>query len=163
MFTVQKSFYALTSTRGRIAVAQAALESARTVQEAAEERLTRGLATLPEASLARQQAVQAVFDLEEILARERDAQVTLAQSLGIPPTTPIQVADFSTVPLPTALEESVGFCREFHLEAFWGMISLSDPACSRERGSGDGQLQGRPFREGHHPDLRPVVCGVQPL
>ena len=107
VFTVQKSFYALTSARGRIAVARAALESARTVQEAAEERLKRGLATLPAASLARQQAVQAVFDLEDVLARERDAQVTLAQSLGIPPTTPIQVADFSTVPLPTALEESV--------------------------------------------------------
>jgi len=107
VFTVQKSFYALTSARGRIAVARAALASASTVQEAAEERLRRGLATLPEASLARQQAVQAAFDLEEILARERDAQVTLARSLGIPPTTPIQVADFSTVPLPTALEESV--------------------------------------------------------
>jgi outer membrane protein TolC len=107
VFTVQKSFYALTSTRGRIAVARAALESARTVQEAAEERLKRGLATLPEASLARQQAVQAAFDLEDVLARERNAQVTLAQSIGIPPTTPIQVADFSTLPLPTALEESV--------------------------------------------------------
>jgi outer membrane protein len=107
VFTVQKSFYALTSTRGRIAVARAALESARTVQEAAEERLRRGLATLPEASLARQQAVQAAFDLEDVLARERNAQVSLAQSIGIPPTTPIEVADFSTLPLPTALEESV--------------------------------------------------------
>jgi len=107
VFTVQQSFYALTSTRARIAVARAALESASTVQAATEERLKRGLATLPEASLARQQAVQAAFDLEDVLAKERDAQVTLAQSIGIPPTTPIQVADFSKLPLPTALEESV--------------------------------------------------------
>src|SRR5262245_2072646 len=83
VFTVQQSFYALTSTRARIAVARAALESASTVQAAAEERLRRGLATLPEASLARQQAVQAAFDLEDVVARERDAQVTLAQSIGI--------------------------------------------------------------------------------
>ncbi len=88
VFTVQKSFYALTSARGRMAVAQAALAAATTVQQAAEARLQQGLATLPEVELARQQAVQASFDLEEVLTTERDAQVALAQSIGIPPTTP---------------------------------------------------------------------------
>src|SRR5499433_1569438 len=107
VFTVQKSFYALTSVRGRMAVAQAALEAATTVQQAAEARLQRGLATLPEVELARQQAVQASFDLEEVLTTERDAQVALAQSIGIPPATPIQVTDVTAVPLPTTLEESV--------------------------------------------------------
>ena len=107
VFTVQKSFYALTSARGRMAVAQAALAAATTVQQAAEARLQRGLATLPEVELARQQAVQASFDLEEVLTTERDAQVALAQSIGIPPTTPIQVTDLTAVPLPTTLEESV--------------------------------------------------------
>jgi outer membrane protein len=107
VFTVQKSFYALTSARGRMAVAQAALEAATTVQQAAEARLQRGLATLPDVELARQQAVQASFDLEEVLTTERDAQVALAQSIGIPPTTPIQVTDVTAVPLPTTLEESV--------------------------------------------------------
>ena len=107
VFTVQKSFYALTSARGRMAVAQAALEAATTVQQAAEARLQRGLATLPDVELARQQAVQASFDLEEVLTTERDAQVALAQSIGIPPTTPIQVTDLTAVPLPTTLEESV--------------------------------------------------------
>ena len=107
VFTVQKSFYALTSARGRMAVAQAALEAATTVQQAAEARLQQGLATLPEVELARQQAVQASFDLEDVLTTERDAQVALAQSIGIPPTTPIQVTDLTAVPLPTTLEESV--------------------------------------------------------
>src|SRR5262249_56177760 len=39
VFTVQKSFYALTSARGRLAVAQAALDPATTLQQPAEPRL----------------------------------------------------------------------------------------------------------------------------
>src|SRR5262249_54964885 len=57
--------------------------------------------------LARQQAVQAEFELEDISAKERDAQVALAESMGILPTTPLQVVDFSALALPAALEESV--------------------------------------------------------
>jgi len=107
VFKVQTAFYALTTVRGKILVAQAALDSALKVQEAAQERFTNGLATAPDVSLARQQAVQAAFDLEEVLSRERDAQVTLAESIGILPTTPIHVADFSRLPLPSHLEDSV--------------------------------------------------------
>jgi outer membrane protein TolC len=69
--------------------------------------LRNGLATLPEVSLARQQEAQAAFDLEDVLATERDAQVALAESIGIPPTTQIQVTDFSALPPPAALEDSV--------------------------------------------------------
>src|SRR5262249_57148430 len=46
-------------------------------------------------------------DLEDVLARERDRQVALAESVGVPPTTPIQVTDFSALPPPSALEASV--------------------------------------------------------
>ena len=107
VFKVQSAFYALTTVRGRILAAQAALDSALKVQEAAQERFTNGLATAPDVSLARQQAAQAAFDLEEVLSRERDAQVTLAESLGVLPTTPLHVADFSRLPLPARLEDSV--------------------------------------------------------
>ena len=107
VFKVQSAFYRLSTVRGRITVAQTALESALKVQEAAEERHTHGLATAPDVSLARQQAVQAAFDVEEVASKERDAQVTLAENIGILPTTPIHVADFSRLPLPTRLEEVV--------------------------------------------------------
>jgi outer membrane protein TolC len=106
-FAVQRAFYGLTSVRARIAVAQSSLDAARTVQDATESRLTQGLATRPEVALARQQAAQAMFDLEDVLAKERDAQVTLAESIGIPPTTPVQVTDFSDLPAGTDLQESV--------------------------------------------------------
>ena len=107
IFRVQRAFLGLTSLRGKIAVAQSAVDSARAVRESAEAQSRNGLATLPEVSLARQQEAQAAFDLEDVLATERDAQVALAESIGIPPTTPIQVTDFSALPQPAALEDSV--------------------------------------------------------
>ena len=75
VFRVQRAFFALTSLSGKIAVAQSAVDSPRAVRESAEERLQKGLATLPEVALARQQEAQALFDLEDVAARERDAQV----------------------------------------------------------------------------------------
>jgi outer membrane protein len=107
VFNVQRAFLGLTSLRGKIGVAQSAVDSAGAVRESAEAQLRNGLATLPEVSLARQQEAQAAFDLEDVLATERDGQVALAESIGIPPTTPIQVTDFSALPPPAALEDSV--------------------------------------------------------
>src|SRR6267142_2779924 len=107
VFNVQSAFYRLSTVRGRISVAQAALDSALKVQEAAEEKFKNGLATAPDLSLARQQAAQAAFDFEEVNSKERDAQVTLAESMGILPTSPIRVADFSRLTLPTNLEDRV--------------------------------------------------------
>jgi len=106
-YAVQTAFYGLTSVRARIAVAQSSLDAARAVQEATGDRLRNGLATRPELALARQQSAQAAFELEDVLAKERDAQVTLAESIGITPTTPIQVTDFSALPAPAELQESV--------------------------------------------------------
>src|SRR5262245_7689317 len=94
-FTVQRAFYGLTSIRARIAVAQSSVDAARAVLDATESRLKNGLATRPELALARQQAAQATFELEEVLDKERDAQVSLAESIGIVPTTPMQVTEFS--------------------------------------------------------------------
>src|SRR6266849_3124672 len=106
-FGVQRAFYGLTSIRARIAVAQSSLDAARAVEEATERRLQSGLATRPELALARQQTAQATFELEEVVDKERDAQVTLAESLGIPPTTPVQLTDFSALPSPAVLQDPV--------------------------------------------------------
>ena len=107
VYRVQRAFIALTSLEARIGVARSALDSARSVREAAESRLQSGLATRPEVALARQQEAQAAFELEDVSARQRDAQARLADSIGVAPTTPIQVTDASTLPAPAALEESV--------------------------------------------------------
>jgi len=107
VYRVRLAFVGLTNQKAKIAVAQSAVESARAVREAAESRLRNGLATLPEVALARQQEAQAAFDLEDVQSRERDAQVRLADSIGLPPTTPIQVSDISTLPAPAVLEGSI--------------------------------------------------------
>src|SRR5262245_29262914 len=98
-FRVQRTFYGLTGIRARIAVAQSSLDAARAVEGAAESRSKLGLETVPDVLLARQQAVQAEFDLEDVSAKERDAQVALAESMGILPTTPLKVVDFSALSL----------------------------------------------------------------
>ena len=107
VFKVQSAFYELSKARGRIDVAQSALDSAIKVQQAAEERFKQGLATAPDVSQARQQEAQAAFDLEAVQVEERDAQVNLAEAIGILPTTPLRVVDFSRLPIPTNLESSV--------------------------------------------------------
>ena len=86
IFNVQRAFLGLTSLRGKDrALRRAPSIPARAVRESAEAQLRNGLATIPEVSLARQQEAQAAFDLEDVLATERDAQVALAESIGIPP------------------------------------------------------------------------------
>src|SRR5262249_8886851 len=107
IFNVQRAFLGLTSLRGKIAVAQSAVDSARAVRESADAQMRNGLATIPEVSLARQQEAQAAFDLEDVLATERDAQLALAESIGIPPTTQVKVPDSPALPPPAALEDSV--------------------------------------------------------
>ncbi len=107
IFNVQNAFYEYCKARGRIAVAQSALNSALEVQAAVEERFKNGLATAPDVSQARQQAASAAFDLEDVQAKERDAQVVLAETIGITPTVPLHVVDFSKLPVPTNLEDTV--------------------------------------------------------
>jgi outer membrane protein TolC len=108
MFRVQSAFFDLSKARGRIDVAQSSLNSAVKVQEATEERFKQGLATATDVSQARQQAVRAAFDIEAVQVEERDAHVSLAEAIGITPTTPFQVEDFSRLPMPANLEDSVG-------------------------------------------------------
>jgi len=131
VFNVQSAFYKLSTVRGRISVAQAALDSALKVQESAEEKLKHGLATAPDLALARQQAAKAAFDFEEVNSKERDAQVTLAEGMGILPTSPIRVADFSRLSLPTNLEERVEKVIDRTLEA-------AGPAGARRGPAGKG-------------------------
>src|SRR4030095_16036782 len=83
IFNVQRAFLGLTSLRGKIAVAQSAVDSARAVRDSAEAQLRNGLATIPEVSQARQQEAQDAFALEDVLASERDAQVEPAESIGV--------------------------------------------------------------------------------
>ena len=116
IFRVQRAFLVLTSLERKIVVAQSSLDTARAVRRSAEAQLRTGLATLPGGLPRQATGGPGRLDLEDALARERDAQVTLAESIGITPTTAIQVIDFSALPPPAALEDSVDKVIERALE-----------------------------------------------
>jgi len=107
VFEVTRDFYDLGNARQQVAVAASALRAARTVEQAVKARLDNGLAIKPELLQAQQQSAQFAFELEAAMGAESDAQVALVESLGILPTTQLQVADFADKPLPPAPERSV--------------------------------------------------------
>jgi len=107
VFNVTRDFYTLTAVRGKVTAEQAALASARSLEEAATMRKQHELATLPEVLQAQEETARATYELQDALAAEHDARMALLESIGIRPGTPIEIADVSQEPLPPALEESV--------------------------------------------------------
>jgi len=107
VFEVTRDFYEFGNAREQVAVAQSAFRAAQTVEQAVKARLDNGLAIKPEFLQAQQQSAQFAFELEAALGAESDAQVALVDSLGILPTTRLQVADFADKPLPSIPQESV--------------------------------------------------------
>jgi hypothetical protein len=102
VFNVTRDFYTLTAVRGKAAAERAALDAARSLEEAAVMRRQHQLATLPEVLQAQEGTAQATYELEDALATEHDARMALLESIGIRPGTPIEIADVSQEPLPPA-------------------------------------------------------------
>jgi len=92
--------------RGRVDVARASLALAQTLQDAAESRRARGLATLPEVLQAREQSARGAYDLQESIAGETDARMALLEAMGVRPTTPVSVASLAGRALPAAMEDT---------------------------------------------------------
>lgn len=103
-FAVQRAAFAFAASRAQVVASEATLETARTVDEEVEARLAHGLATQPELLLARQQRVRAQFELVAARGRVDDARAALAESLGISPSVPLQIADLADAPSPELLE-----------------------------------------------------------
>ncbi len=95
VFTVTRRFYELNTTRQKVAVAESSLRAADTVAQAARARLDNGLATKPDVLQAEHQSAQAAFELEAARGALSDAQVAFVESLGILPTTKLEVASVS--------------------------------------------------------------------
>jgi outer membrane protein TolC len=107
VFEVTRNFYSLTAVRGKVAAASAALDSARSLEEAATMRKQHEVATLPEVLQAQEETARAAYELQDALAAEHDTRMALLESVGIRPGAPIEVVDVSQQPLPPTLEESV--------------------------------------------------------
>src|SRR5438552_1887756 len=99
VFTVTRRFYELNTARQKVEVAESSVRAAQTVAQSAQARFENGLGTKPEVLQAEQQSAQAEFDLEAVRGTLSDAQVAFVESLGILPTTKLQVAGVSEEPL----------------------------------------------------------------
>ena len=91
IFQVQQAYYRLLNASAQDTAARASLANAEAVQEAAEERLQNGLATLPDVLEARSATAQSQYDLQAVLGAEETARGDLATALGAPAATPIRV------------------------------------------------------------------------
>ena len=100
VYNVARSFFILTSARAQTRIARKTLVNSALVRDAAEARLSRGLANNIEVAQARQLEAQARFDAIQAEGRERNAYASLLASMGIAPTLKIKVEDVSGRPLP---------------------------------------------------------------
>ena len=107
IYEVQQAFYRLLNALGQEGAARASLANAQTVQQAAEERLQNGLATLPDVLEARSATAQAQYDLQAVLGAEEISRGDLATALGASATTMLHVQPLSDVPTPESVAESV--------------------------------------------------------
>jgi outer membrane protein len=107
IYQVQEAYYRLLNASGQEAAARASLANAQAVQQAAEERLQNGLATLPDVLEARSATAQAQYDLQAVLGAEEIARGDLATSLGASAPTMIRVQPLNEVPTPESVGESV--------------------------------------------------------
>jgi outer membrane protein len=107
IFQVQEAYYRLLNASAQATAAQASLANARAVQQAAEERLRNGLATLPDVLEARSATAQAQYDLQAVLGAQENARGDLATALGAPAATMIHVEPLSEVPTPASIGDNV--------------------------------------------------------
>jgi outer membrane protein len=108
IFQVQQAYYRLLNALAQDSAARASLANAEAVQEAAEERLRDGLATLPDVLEARSATAQSQYDLQVVLGAEESARGDLATALGAPAATMIRVEPLSEVPTPESIGDTVG-------------------------------------------------------
>jgi outer membrane protein TolC len=107
IYAVEQAYYQLLNATGQEDAARANLANAQAVQQAAEERLKNGLATLPDVLEARSATAQAEYELQAVLGVKEIAQGNLATALGTSPTAEIHVQPLEELPTPDSIGGTV--------------------------------------------------------
>jgi outer membrane protein len=107
IFQVQRAYYQLLNASGQEDAARADLANAQAVQQAAEDRLDNGLATLPDVLEARSATAQAEYELQAVLGTEEIARGDLATSLGTSPMATIHVQALKDLTIPDSVGDTV--------------------------------------------------------
>jgi outer membrane protein len=106
-FRVASAYYQLMTAQERLQAAQDTLRTAQTTQDAAENRLNNGLATLPDVLNARAETAQDAFDEESADGDEKIARVALTEAVGADPSPNIAIDGQRSAPLPERLTMSI--------------------------------------------------------
>ena len=106
VFGVQRAYYRLDAAHGLERAAESNLALAHSVLAAAEQRLAVGLATKPEALLARQVEARARYELENARVAVKNAEADLAVALGLPADRPLHIESLAEQ-TPVALDGAV--------------------------------------------------------
>jgi outer membrane protein len=107
IYRVEQAYYQLLNAAGQEDAVRASLANAEAVQQAAEDRLNNGLATLPDVLEARSATAQAEYELQAVLGAEEIAHGDLATSLGTAPTITIQVQPLKDLTIPDSISDNV--------------------------------------------------------
>jgi len=106
IYRVEEAYYRLLNSIGQEDAARASLSNAQTVQQASEERLAHGLATLPDVLEARSATAQAEYDLQAVVGDEEVARGDLATALGTLPGAVIHVQPLDQLPTPDSISDN---------------------------------------------------------
>jgi outer membrane protein len=107
IYQVEQSYYRVLSSMGQEDATRASLSNAEAVQEAAEDRLAHGLATLPDVLEARSATAQADYDLQSVLGAEAIARGDLATAVGDRASLTIKVQPLDQLPMPDSISDTV--------------------------------------------------------
>src|SRR6266851_6820729 len=107
IYQVEQAYYRLLNSMGQEDAARASLSNAQAVQQAAEDRLAHGLATLPDVLEARSATAEAEYDLQAVLGAEEIARGDLATAVGISATTVIHAEPLDRVSIPESIGDTV--------------------------------------------------------
>jgi outer membrane protein len=107
IFAVSRAYFALGAACGRVTAAEQALKTADTVQDAAQSRRERGVATVVVVAQAQRQTAQARMNLTKASGDERTAYANLVAAIGLPADTHIDITDSSQQPLPAEPPENL--------------------------------------------------------
>ena len=104
---VSQTYFALGAARGQLRAAQKALATAQTVEAATSAKRERGLVTIVALTQAQRQTAQARYSLAAAQGAERIGLADLIAAIGIPASTPLEVADGADLPLPASPQQSI--------------------------------------------------------
>ncbi|MFG1403637.1 TolC family protein [Xanthobacter sediminis] len=104
IFDVTRAYFLYGAARSRVGLAEQNLANSRKIEDAAQERMQKGLGTTVEVAQARQQVAQARFGLVQAEGGERDAYQGLLAAMGVSPMTALRVKVANGRRLPESVD-----------------------------------------------------------